>query len=219
METNAKDEAVSAVHLWYETLGDGSDQEHLKEFGIVGGGQGPLVHAYEQLAAPLRKQMNREEFLAHFRGLARMRLLEAYAVNANMREDSVQVFVEEERTMVIEGIPAMAWFEGMLTLSRTPEGWRISSLENVKPEDLIDALDDRTPSRGDPVQAARAALQCGSKDDCTVMRKAAAQNGAERLSKVTVETPRGIQTVWLVHLHDGDWKAIDTEVEAGATSK
>lgn len=212
LETSSAEAALGAVHVWYETLGDGSDQEHLQEFGTVGAGPGPLVHAYEQLAEALRKQMGRDQFLAHFRGLARMRLLQAHPVYATLGEDSVQVFVEEERTMAIEGIPAMAWFEGFVTVTRNPEGWRISSLGDVKPEDIIDALDEHLPGRGDPVEAARARARC-EKEACSVLRKTLTQSGTEHLNKVTLQTPHGIETVSLARLHDGEWKAIDSQPE------
>jgi len=216
-ETTAVDAAVGAVHGWYATLGEGSDQEHLTEFGTVGAGQGPLVQAYEHLAASLRKQMDREQFLAHFRGLARMRLLQAHPASATAREDYVQVFVEEERTMAIEGIPAMAWFQGFLTVTRSTEGWRISSLEDVKPEDIIDALDEHLSRRSDPAEVAMARLGCG--EGCNIAKKTLPQNGTERLGRVTIQTPRGIEAVSVARLHDGEWAAIDAETETGAPAK
>ncbi len=211
--------AVAAVHGWYETLGDGSDQEHLKEFGTVGAGTGPLVQAYEQLAPALRKQMNQQEFLAHFRGLARMRLLQEHPSGTAVQEDSMEVFVEEERTMAIEGIPAMAWFQGFVTVTRTSEGWRISSIENVKPEDIIDALSDQMAWRSNAVDVAMARLQCASTEECSLAKKALPQNGAERLARVTIQTAHGMRTVSLARLHDGEWMAVDTEAETGSTPK
>ncbi len=210
--------AVEAVRNWYATIGDGSDQEHLKEFGIVGSGVGPLVQAHQQLAAPLKQHLDRDQFLVHYRGLARMRLLQAHAVLTTARDNHVQVFVEEERMMAIEGVPVMAWFEGFIEVTKGQDTWKISSLENVKPEDIIDALDDRGPQHGDSVQAALEHLQCKD-EECSVIRKILPPNSANGLGRVTIQTPHGTDTVSLAHLHDGQWLPVDTEVEESAAPK
>ena len=209
----AAEAALQAVHSWYDTVDDGSDQDHLKEFGLVGSGVGPLVQAHQQLAAQLKRHMDRDQFLVHYRGLARMQLLQAHAVSTTARDNYVQVFVEEERTMAIEGIPVVAWFEGFIDVAKTQDGWKISSLENVKPEDIIDALGNHAPRRDDPVEAAWARLQCKA-EDCSVIRRALPPNSKERLGRVTIQTSHGIDTVSLARLHDGEWLPIDTETEA-----
>lgn len=210
--------AVTAVHVWYDTLSRGSDQEHLTEFGTVGGGVGPLVEAYQQLAPALKQRMDRGQFLVHYRGLARMHLLQAYPVLTSAHDNYVQVFVEEERTMAIEGVPLMAWFEGTVELTKGQDGWKVSSLENVKPEDLIDALGDHTPWHDDPVDVAMARVGCKS-EVCSVLKKALPPNSTERVGRVTIQTLRGVNTVSLARLHDGEWLAIDMEAEANNTSK
>lgn len=211
--------ALEAVHGWYEALGNGSDQQHLKEFGVVGTGEGALLQAYQQLATELKQHMDRDQFLVHFRGLARMRLLQAHGLNTTAHENHVRVFVEEERTMAIEGVPVMAWFEGLIDVTKTQEGWKVSSIEDVKPEDIIDALRDGPAWHGDPVEIAMAHLQCRSVEDCSVIKKAFPPNSAERLGRVTIQTPHGVDTVSLARLHDGEWMPIDTEVEATGASK
>lgn len=205
--------ALQAVHSWYDTIDDGSDQEHLKEFGLVGSGVGPLVQAHQQLAAQLRAHMDRDQFLVHYRGLARMHLLQAHAVSATARDNYAQVFVEEERTMAIEGVPVVAWFEGFIDVTKTPDGWKISSLENVKPEDIIDALGNNTPRHDNAVEAALARLQCKA-EDCSVVRRTLPPNGTERMARVTIQRQHDIDTVSLAHLHDGEWLPVDTEIEA-----
>lgn len=218
-ETTVEAAALEAVRGWYQALGNGSDQEHLTEFKTVGAGQGALIHAHQLLAAELQQHMNRDQFLVHFRGLARMRLLQAYAVVRTAAENHVRVFVEEERTMAIEGVPVMAWFEGFIDVTKTQEGWRISSLEDVKPEDIIGALGDHGPGHGDPVELAMAHLQCKGAEDCTVIRKAFPVNSTGRLSRVAIQTPHGIDIVSLARLHDGEWIPIDIEPEATGTLK
>jgi hypothetical protein len=211
--------AVEAVHGWYHTLGDGSDQEHLKEFGAVGRGVGPLAQAHGQLAADLQKHMDRDQFFVHFRGLARMRLLQAHGVTSTANENYVQVFVEEERTMAIEGIPAVAWFQGFLSVTKTPDSWKISSLDDVKPENIISTLDDPVTKRGDPVEVALTRLQCGSPEDCSVLKKTLPPNSSDRLGRVTIQTPRGMGTVGLARLHNGQWTPVDIETETGSAPK
>jgi hypothetical protein len=163
--------------------------------------------------------MDRDQFLVHFRGLARMRLLQAHGIRATARDNLVQVFVEEERTMAIEGIPAVAWFEGFVSVIKTSDGWRICSLEDVKPEDIISALDDPGSRHTDPVEVAIARLQCESAEDCNVVKKALPPNSTERLGRVIIQTPRGTNTVCLARLHSGEWMPVDTEAEAGSASK
>lgn len=214
----AVEAALVAVHSWYEAIGDGSDQEHLKEFGMVGDGVGPLVQAREQLAAQLKERMDREQFLVHYRGLAHMRLLQAHPVLTTAHDNHVLVFVEEERTMAIEGVPVMAWFKGFIDVTKAQDGWKISSLENVKPEDIIDALGSHAQLHNDPTEVAMAHLQCKG-EECSVIKKASPLNNAERLGRITIQTPHGASTVSLARLHDGEWLAVDTEAEAGAVSK
>lgn len=210
--------AVAAVHVWYDTLSNGSDQEHLTEFGTVGGGVGPLIEAYQQLAVELKQHMDRGQFLVHYRGLARMHLLQAYPVLTSAHDNYVHVFVEEERTMAIEGVPVMAWFEGTIELTKGQDGWKISSLENVKPEDLIDALGDHTPWHDDPVDVAMARAGCKS-EVCSVLKKALPPNSTERMARVTIQSLRGVDTISLARLHDGEWLPIDMETEANSASK
>lgn len=148
-----------------------------------------------------------------------MRLLQAHVVNSTAKENYVQVFVEEERTMAIEGIPAVAWFQGFLGVTKTADGWKISSLEDVKPENIISTLDDPLTKRSDPVEVALARLQCGSPEDCGVLKKVLPANSAERLGRVTIQTPRGLGTVGLARLHNGEWTPVDMEMETGSASK
>jgi hypothetical protein len=204
------------VHSWYTTIGDGSDQEHLKEFGTIGGGVGPLVEAHQQLAAQLKQHMDRDQFLLHYRGLAHMRLLQAHPVLTTARDNYVRVFVEEERTMAIEGLPVMAWFQGFIDVAKLQDGWKISSLDGVKPENIIEALDERALRRDDPVEAALAQLKCKA-EECSVTKKTLPPNSTERLGRVTIQTPHGTDTISLAHLHDGQWLAVYTEVEVGAS--
>lgn len=210
--------AVTAVHVWYDTLGNGSDQEHLTEFGTVGGGVGPLIEAYQQLATELKQHIDRSQFLVHYRGLARMHLLQAHPVLTSAHDNYVEVFVEEERTMAIEGVPVVAWFDGTIELTKAPDGWKISSLENVKPEDLIDALGDHTPWHNDPIDVAMARVGCKS-EVCSVLKKAVPPNSTERMARITIQALRGVDTISLARLHDGEWLPIDVEAEANSASK
>ena len=104
----------------------------------MGEGVGPLQDAYQALSPTLRGEMTSDEFLAGYRGLAHLSLLQSHLVASS--PDSAQVFVEEERTLAMEGLPVMAWFVGSVTVTRTAEGWKISDLKGLKPEDIISTL-------------------------------------------------------------------------------
>src|SRR5262249_49517597 len=134
-------------------------QAHLIDFGAVGSGPAPLEEAYRQLAPSLRQRMTRDQFFAHFQGLAHLKLLQAHA--AYVADKPARIFVEEERTMVINGIPAVAWYAGVVAMTLTPDGWKVSSLQDVRPEDIISLeLGGHQPWRADPEYVALVQFHC-----------------------------------------------------------
>jgi len=219
-QTVSDSPAEDAVRAWYQIVDDGSDQTHLKEFGTVGQGPGPLEDAYQTLAPTLRSQMSFSEFFAGYRGLAHLSLLQSHSMPGS-QPDSAQVFVEEERTMALEGVPVMAWFVGPVTVTKTGEGWKISDIKDVKPEDIISALSGgHMPARLDAMEVAMASLHCnGTTTTCTVKTKLLPQSTAARLGRVTVQTPEGVVSVSLAKLHDGIWVVLETKQETSSPEK
>ena len=164
------EEAVAAVLAWYDTIGDGSNQAEMSGFGTVGDGPQPLAEAYQQLHPSLRQRMSELGFFVYFRGLARLRLLQVRPSCDGQPPESAKILVEEERTLVIEGIPAVAWYWGLLTLTRTPQGWQISDLDDIHPEDIISLpLGGHMPYRRNPAEVARAYLKCADPAKCEVI--------------------------------------------------
>ncbi len=212
--------AEDAVRAWYQIVDDGSDQAHLKEFGTIGEGPGPLQDAYQTLAPTLRGQMTFEEFLAGYRGLAHLSLLQSHAI-PGAPSDSAQVFVEEERIMVMEGVPVTAWFVGPVTVTKMSDVWRISDLKDVKPEDIISTLagGGHMPGHLEAPEVAMASLHCNATSSCMTKTKLLPQNTATRLGRVTVQTQDGLYTVSLAKLHDGVWIVIETKQETGSPGK
>jgi hypothetical protein len=155
---------------WYGTIGDGSNQRDLLDYGTVGGSSYPLTEAYRQLDDSLRLEMTEAQFFAHFRGLAQLKLLQTHAACEGEVSGSARVLVEEERTFAIEGIPGIAWYWGFVTLTKTPLGWRISELKGVHPEDIITlALGGHMPYRENPDEMAMVYFQCARQASCKLI--------------------------------------------------
>jgi hypothetical protein len=207
-------DAVSAVRAWYQVIDDGSDQADLVRYGTVGEGPGPLQTAYQQLAPQLRQQVSEAQFLAHFRGLAKVKLLQAHASVEAATPDAARVLVEEERVMVIQGIPALVWFVGFIDVARTAAGWKISSLKDVAPEDIITLpLGGHMPWRADPEEVALVSLHCSGNRDCKIIDKSMTPPGQpdadSRTAWVTVQSGRASYRVDLAKLHSGEWVVLD----------
>jgi hypothetical protein len=210
--SGAEDDAVAAVRAWYQVAEKGSDQSHLLDYGTVGGGPFPLTQAYGMLAPSLRSKMTEPQFFEHFRGLAQVRLLQAHAIHGGQPEQSVQVFVEEQRTLVMQGVPAVAWFQGLLTVSHTPAGWRIADLSQVKPENIISfGLGGHQPWVFNPEDVAlvntdQACCANGS-PDCREIGKTVAADG--ETAEATTRACGRVYRARLTKLHSGVWVFLD----------
>jgi hypothetical protein len=131
--------------------------------------------------------MNEAQFFDHYRGLAHLKLLQAHA--ANGEDSALRVFVEEERVAVFGGIPAMAWFAGFVQVTRTSEGWKISSFTDVKPGDIITMpLGGHQPGRADPEDVALVGLKCVPNEaDCTIVSNSLSSTGQNLENANTAE--------------------------------
>ena len=223
LDGQAKDDpfedAVAAVRAWYRTIGDGSNQADLLQFGTVGSGPQPLREAYQQLAPSLRQQISETQFLTYFQGLAHLKLLQAHPMCEAATVETVRVFVEEERVMAIQGIAAVAWYAGFIAVAHTPAGWKISSLKDVQPEDIISLpLGGHMPWRDDPEAVALVRLDCYSGHaKCKVISKhlSPAPGASEQAdinaesATVTVQADSAVYQVDLAKLHSGEWVFLD----------
>jgi hypothetical protein len=207
------EDAIKAVRAWYQVIDDGSNQADMLQFGTVGSGPAPLQEAYQQLAPQLREQMSEAQFFAYFQGLANVKLLQAHASRDTATVDAVRVFVEEERVIVIQRIPAIAWYKGFIDVAHTSGGWKISNLKDVSPEDIITLpLGGHMPWKADPEEVARVSLDC-SRLNCKISGNNASAPDQRDLgseaTRETVQTDRASYEIDLAKLHSGEWVVLD----------
>ncbi len=167
--------------------------------------------------------MSEAEFFARYRGLAHLKLLQAHPANGG--HGVLRVFVEEERIAVLGGVPAMAWFAGFVEVTRTSEGWKISSFKDVKPEDIISMpLGGHQPWRADPEEVALVELKCSRPEaGCkTVSNSLSLGSGrlehastTDRPAIITIQTTGGLRRVELARLHSGEWIVLRDRPMAG----
>jgi hypothetical protein len=204
-------DAAAAVQAWYKLAGNGADQAHLLRYGTVGGGPYPLTKAYQQLAPSLRQQMTEAQFFEHFRGLAHLELLQAHVVDSDADRPDLQVFVEEERTMDFAGVPAVAWYKGTLAMTQTADGWKISSLKDITPEDIIShSLGGHMPWVFEPEQVATLSIQpCCSNGapNCKQIGKTISSNG--QTAEVSISACGAAYQVRVAKVHSGEWIFLD----------
>jgi hypothetical protein len=204
-------DAATAVQAWYKIAGEGADQAHLTRYGTVGRGPGPLMQAYQQLAPSLRQQMSETQFFEHFRGLAHLELLQTHVVDSDANKPDLQVFVEEERTMDFAGVPAVAWYKGFLVMTQTTDGWKISSLKGITPEDIIShSLGGHSPWVFEPEQVATVSIQpccLNGAPNCKQIGEAVPSNG--QTAEVSISACGAVYTVRLAKLHSGEWIFLD----------
>jgi hypothetical protein len=169
-------------------------------------------------------RLSEAQFFAHYRGLARLKLLQAHAANGGQR--MLRVFVEEERIAVLAGVPAMAWFAGFIEVTPTSHGWKISSFKDVKPEDIITMpLGGHQPWRANPEDVALVGLRCfPNGPGCKIVsnslsltgRNPADSSTARQPAILTIQTPGGRRRVELARLHSGEWVIVRDEPAAGS---
>src|SRR6185436_19833974 len=95
--------------------------------GYVGG---RFTRAYGLLAAALKEKISPTVFEETYAEVAHVHVLQAHLIASKSTTREGAVFVEEERTVVFNNaVPAVAWYEGTLQLTRTPDGWRITAID------------------------------------------------------------------------------------------
>jgi len=205
---SVSNEVEQSVRDWYRAF-EGSAGVRAQYQGYVGG---RFTRAYDLLAPALKGKMSRMVFEETYAELAHVQLLQAHLVAAKSTARESVVFVEEERTVVFNNaVPAVAWYEGTLQLTRTPDGWRITAID-VHPEDLISVnYGGHQPWRNDPVEVARIAVQplygvSALPASCTT-RAAALESGMADIDVCGDSRAR----VRVVKLHSGEWRVITVE--------
>ncbi len=129
---------VSAVRAWYALAGRGSAFEAVKDYGTLGG-RAPYHKAYRILAPAFRARTSERAFMNSFAKTAYMRLDQAELVRADAAESTV--FVEIERDMILENLPATVHYFGTIDLIRNGSDWSISAFDLRPEKGLISARD------------------------------------------------------------------------------
>ena len=201
-------EVEQSVRDWYNAF-EGSAGVRAQYQGYVGG---RFTRAYDLLAPALKEKISPVVFEETYAELAHVQLVQAHLIAAKSTTREGAVFVEEERTVVFNNaVPAVAWYEGTLQLTRTPDGWRITAID-VHPEDLISVnYGGHQPWRNDPVEVARIAVQpiygvSALPASCTT-RAPARESGIADIDVCGDSRAR----VRVVKLHSGEWRVIDVE--------
>lgn len=200
----AAEPPVAAVEDWYKILGDASGAE-AQYGGTVAGGTAGLSQAYQRLAPSLRSSLTEAVFDRRYARIAHVTLLQAHLVRMDIANHAATVFVEEERTVVLEKIPAVAWYAGEVRLMESAGEWKISGFD-LAVEDIISlAYGGHMPYRSDPNEVSRVAV---GQDThlCSEGKSKIEQNAAT----VYVCNPLK-HTVRLVQLHSGEWRTIGIE--------
>ncbi len=161
--------------------------------------------------------MPKAAFEETYAELANMTLLQARLARIDDTAGSAEVFVEEERTVVFNGsVPAVAWYEGTLHLSRNGGGWQITEID-LHPEDLISVnYGGHSPWRNGAISVAQVATPGGS-NSCVMTDS----KFTDLANKYSTEIASGIAdidicgdsryVVRVVKLHSGEWRVIKIE--------
>lgn len=133
----ANDDPVKAVRGWYEIVKRGSWVE-AGDGGTLGGPE-RYRRGYQMLAQSFRTRVGEKSFLDRFTHTVYIRLDQAELINADGKHATV--FVEDERDMLLDNLPATVRYYGSITLVRDRNGWVIDGF-NIVPEESMIALRD-----------------------------------------------------------------------------
>ncbi len=202
--TESSSRPVRAVLAWYDIL-DGAAGAKVDQgpFGSVGIGVEGLRQAYARLAPAFQRKTSLAGFEKGYECMAHVELLQAHLGKLDDPSGKATVFVEEERTLLLEGIGVVAWYAGLLQLARDPGGWKIAGF-NLEAEDIISDYGGHQPWRGDPVEVAEA-LQYGEQA-CSPGEPPVARH----VAVVEICGSRRYR-VRLVEMHNEHWYQISTD--------
>lgn len=140
----AGDDPVKAVRSWYNIVRKGS--------WVAGGDGGTLGDpqryriAYQRLAPNLRAALSEKSFLDLFTHTVYVRLDQAELISTDGQHATV--FVEDQRDMILEDLPATVRYYGSISLVREHEGWAIDGFQIAPEESMISLRDFGHSSAG-----------------------------------------------------------------------
>src|ERR1700693_3702736 len=106
---------LQSARAWYAVIGPGSGSAVAFDYGTLGGSR-PYEEGYAMLDSGFRAKESLTAFLTGFARTAYIRLGQAELMEAD--EASATVFVEDERDMHLEGLPATVRYFGHVRLTR-----------------------------------------------------------------------------------------------------
>ncbi len=152
---SATTDPEQAVQAWYRAF-EGCAGTRAQYGGYVGG---RFDKAYGLLAPTLKDKMTDAAFEETYAELANMKFLQAHLASMDNSAGNADVYVEEERTVVFNNIPAVAWYQGTLHVTRSAGDWQIAGID-LRPEDLISVnFGGHMPWRNNPVEVAQIAAR------------------------------------------------------------
>jgi hypothetical protein len=208
---SVQSDPVQAVRAWYTVFDDASGAKG-QYSGFVGNGSGPFPKAYQLLSPMLQARMSELTFEESYAQVAHMELLQANLARLDQKAGEADVFVEEERTVVLDRIPAVAWYEGTLHLTETSGARHIAEIA-LTPEDIISmTYGGHQPWLGDPLEVAKYASGQSQTNN---------SNSGQPCSSAVPQPRSGIlevdicgnrrYRVRMVKLHSGEWRVISTD--------
>ncbi len=209
--------AIAAVEHWQFNPGtkdgtpiiEGCAGTRAQYGGYVGG---RFDKAYGLLALTLKDKMTDAAFEETYAELANMKFLQAHLASMDNSAGNADVYVEEERTVVFNNIPAVAWYQGTLHVTRSAGDWQIAGID-LRPEDLISVnFGGHMPWRNNPVEVAQIAAR--PPDSCMTpdykyydLVKKYQTNIASGIADIDL-CGDSRYVVRLFKLHSGEWRVL-----------
>jgi hypothetical protein len=199
-QARADDDPAQAVRSWYDTVRSASWVE--AGYGGTMGDLAAYSRAYRMLAQSLRESVSEKSFIDLFANTVYIRLNQAEPIS--VQGGHATVFVEDQRDMVLRGLPATVHFYGTVTLVREANGWAIDGFQIAPEASMIALRDFGHSSAGSIVDAslAQIAQYIGARS-VDVKRLNVPPNVAEGPVTVTYSDGKNSVAMELAKLHSG----------------
>lgn len=187
------------VEAWYNTLC--GEQMHLQA-------------AYAALSPAFRAQHTFDAFERNYANIHHVELAELHLGATD--GGHARVLVEDKRVATLDGVSAMVWYAGFLTLNRNGPAaqgaWQIASID-LTPEDLFGPRYNPADHwRTDPEQAAKHAVAGNSGDVKLCPDKMQSEPGDIHALRVFVCTDKR-HVLDMAHLTNGAWVLFNERTE------
>lgn len=201
--------ALGAVRAYFFTLAWAANVEGQN----IGSGEAPYAAAYAYLDPGWRARLPFEKFVAGWKGVAHLDLLQAVdAGPVPYNPKGRRVYVEVREYLVLPHWQAIGFADGIFTTQASSQGWWLSG-GGLQPEDVVTSAFGGAAARRDPAVAARAFVAAETKTSPASGK--VERNGHLATVVVTVPARPGVPgRVLRVHLAqrvDGTWAPLYAE--------